>query len=147
MRGPQIMAGYWNKPNETADALTDGWMRSGDIGLMSRDGWFYVVDRKKDMINASGFKVWPREVEDVLLSHRAVREAAVVGAPDPYRGETVKAFVSLKLGAAVAPGELALHCRDQLAGYKVPRAIEILEELPKTLTGKIQRAELRRPRP
>jgi long-chain acyl-CoA synthetase len=146
MRGPQLMAGYWNKPDETAESLAGGWMHSGDIGVMDSDGWFYVVDRKKDMINASGFKVWPREVEDVLLAHPAVREAAVVGEPDPYRGETVTAFVSLKPGAAVGLDELTLHCRGQLAGYKVPRSIEVLTELPKTLTGKIQRAELRKPR-
>ena len=92
MRGPQIMAGYWNKPEQTAEALVDGWMRSGDVGFMDEAGWFYLVDRKKDMISASGFKVWPREVEDVLVAHPAVREAAVVGEPDAYRGETVKAF-------------------------------------------------------
>jgi long-chain acyl-CoA synthetase len=143
MRGPQIMAGYWNKPAQTAEALADGWMRSGDVGFMDEAGWFYLVDRKKDMINASGFKVWPREVEDVLVAHPSVREAAVVGEPDPYRGETVTAFISLAPGAVAATEAIAAHCRERLAAYKVPRRIEVLDELPKTLTGKIQRVELR----
>ena len=143
MRGPQIMAGYWNKPEQTAEALVDGWMRSGDVGFMDAAGWFYLVDRKKDMISASGFKVWPREVEDVLVAHPAVREAAVVGEPDAYRGETVKAFVSFKPGAAASLEEITAHCRERLAAYKVPRRIEVIDELPKTLTGKIQRVELR----
>ncbi len=143
MRGPQIMAGYWNKPEQTAEALHDGWMRSGDVGFMDADGWFYLVDRKKDMISASGFKVWPREVEDVLIAHPAVREAAVVGEPDAYRGETVKAFVSFKPGQTASLEEITAHCRERLASYKVPRMIEVIEELPKTLTGKIQRVALR----
>jgi long-chain acyl-CoA synthetase len=143
MRGPQVMAGYWNKPEQTAEALSDGWMHSGDVGFMDADGWFYLVDRKKDMISASGFKVWPREVEDVLVAHPAVREAAVVGEPDAYRGETVKAFVSFKPGAQASLAEITAHCRERLASYKVPRMIEVIEELPKTLTGKIQRVELR----
>ncbi|OHT19772.1 AMP-binding protein [Edaphosphingomonas haloaromaticamans] len=143
MRGRQIMAGYWNKPEETAATLTDGWMRSGDVGFMDEQGWFYVVDRKKDCIIASGFKVWPREVEDALHTHPAVREAAVVGAPDAYRGETVVAHVSLRPGAAADEAALIAHCRDQLAAYKVPRAIRIAAELPKTATGKIQRNVLR----
>ena len=143
MRGPQIMAGYWNKPEQTAEALSDGWMHSGDVGFMDADGWFYLVDRKKDMISASGFKVWPREVEDVLVAHPAVREAAVVGEPDAYRGETVKAFVSFKPGQSAELAEITAHCRERLASYKVPRMIEVIDELPKTLTGKIQRVELR----
>ena len=144
MRGPQIMTGYWNKPEETAEALRDGWLRSGDVGIMDQDGWFYVIDRQKDMINASGFKVWPREVEDVLLEHPAIREAAVIGVPDSYRGETVHAFVSLRReAAAVDQIVLVQHCRARLAAYKVPRKIRIVDELPKTPTGKIQRAALR----
>jgi long-chain acyl-CoA synthetase len=143
MRGPQIMAGYWNKPEQTAEALVDGWMRSGDVGFMDEAGWFYLVDRKKDMISASGFKVWPREVEDVLVAHPAVREAAVVGEPDAYRGETVKAFISFKPGMTASFEDLDAHCRERLASYKAPRRIEVLDELPKTLTGKIQRVELR----
>lgn len=141
MRGPQVMAGYWNKPEETSQCLVDGWMHSGDIGFQDENGWFYVVDRSKDMINASGFKVWPREVEDALYAHPAVREAAVVGVPDAYRGETVRAYLSLK--APADEEALIAHCRLNLAAYKVPRSIVFLDELPKTLSGKIQRAALR----
>lgn len=143
MRGPQIMAGYWNKPAETDAALSDGWMRSGDVGFMDEEGWFYLIDRKKDCIIASGFKVWPREVEDVLHTHPAVREAAVVGAPCAYRGETVIAHVSLRAGGQVDEACLIAHCRDRLAAYKVPRRVRITDDLPKTATGKIQRNLLR----
>lgn len=143
VRGPQIMAGYWNKPQESAAALAGGWMHTGDVAVMDAEGWFYLVDRKKDMISASGFKVWPREVEDVLYRHASVREAAVIGVPDAYRGETVKAFVSLKPNASASPEELVAFAREQLAAYKVPRTVEILAELPKTPTGKIQRHVLR----
>jgi long-chain acyl-CoA synthetase len=141
--GPQVVPGYWNKPEETAEALPGGALHTGDVGYMDRDGWFYLVDRKKDQINVSGYKVWPREVEDVLYEHAAVREAAVVGVPDPYRGETVKAYVSLKAGRTVTPAELAAHCKERLAAYKYPREVEILDELPKTVTGKLLRRELR----
>lgn len=110
---------------------------------MDPEGWLYVVDRKKDMINASGFKVWPREVEDVLYTHPAVREAAVVGIPDPYRGESVKAYVSLRPGTAADPAELSAYCAERLAAYKYPRRVEILPVLPKTTSGKILRRELR----
>ena len=141
------MAGYWNKPEETARALPGGALHTGDVGYMDPGGWFYIVDRKKDQINVAGYKVWPREVEDVLYEHDAVREAAVVGIPDAYRGETVKAYVSLKPGheaeTGKLPDELAVHCRERLAAYKYPRQIEILPELPKTVTGKILRRELR----
>nr|MDA8218245.1 long-chain fatty acid--CoA ligase [Dehalococcoidales bacterium] len=115
------------------------------VGLVDADGWFYVVDRKKDQINASGYKVWPREVEDALYEHPAVREAAVVGVPDQYRGETVKAFVSLRPGMSATAEELKAHSRDRLATYKVPREIEFMDEIPKTASGKILRRELRRP--
>ncbi|MGX1758902.1 AMP-binding protein [Streptomyces lydicus] len=143
VRGPQVVPGYWRRPDATAEALPDGELRTGDIGFMDAGGWLYVVDRKKDMINASGFKVWPREVEDVLYSHPAVREAAVVGVPDAYRGETVKAYVSLRPGTSPDPAELAAYCKERLAAYKYPRAVEILAELPKTTSGKILRRELR----
>lgn len=145
VRGPQIMAGYWQKPDDTAAALADGWMHTGDVAFRDVDGWFYLVDRIKDVIIASGFKVWPREVEDVLYEHEAVREAAVIGVPDSYRGETVKAYVSLKPGTTIDADALAQHCRTRLAAYKVPRSVEILDELPKTVTGKIQRVALRAP--
>jgi long-chain acyl-CoA synthetase len=141
--GPMVVPGYWNKPEATAAGLPGGELRTGDIGFMDEDGWLYVVDRKKDMINASGFKVWPREVEDVLYTHPAVREAAVVGVPDPYRGESVKAYVSLRPGAAVEPADLVAYCRQRLAAFKYPRQVEVLAELPKTASGKILRRELR----
>ncbi|MCC3772510.1 class I adenylate-forming enzyme family protein, partial [Streptomyces sp. UNOC14_S4] len=141
--GPMVVPGYWGRPGETAAALPGGELRTGDVGFLDEDGWLYVVDRKKDMISASGFKVWPREVEDVLYTHPAVREAAVVGAPDAYRGETVLAYVSPRPGADPDPAELVAHCRERLAAYKVPREVRILADLPKTTSGKILRRELR----
>jgi long-chain acyl-CoA synthetase len=144
IEGPMVIPGYWNMPEETAAAIPDGALRTGDVGFLDDAGWLYVVDRKKDMINAAGFKVWPREVEDVLYEHPAVREAAVVGVPDDYRGETVKAFVSLRAGhEGTTDVHLIEHCRQHLAAYKAPRLIEILDELPKTLSGKILRRSLR----
>ena len=118
--GPQVVAGYWNKPEETAKSLPGGHLHTGDVGFMDEQGWFYIVDRKKDMINAAGYKVWPREVEDVLYEHPAVREAAVVGVPDEYRGETVKAFVSLKPGASASPEELRDFCKARHGRVQVP---------------------------
>lgn len=141
--GPQVVAGYWNKPEATAKDLAGGVLRTGDVGYMDADGWFYIVDRKKDQINASGYKVWPREVEDVLYEHESVREAAVVGMPDEYRGETVKAFVSLRPGTTATADELIAHCKERMAAYKYPRAVEIMEDIPKTATGKLLRRELR----
>jgi long-chain acyl-CoA synthetase len=141
--GPQVVPGYWNQPEETQRALPGGALHTGDVGYMDAEGWFYLVDRKKDQINAGGYKVWPREVEDVLYEHPAVREAAVVGVADEYRGETVKAFVSLRPGASVGAEELIGFSRRRLAAYKYPRVIEIRDELPKTVTGKILRRELR----
>lgn len=143
VRGPQVVPGYWRLPEATAETFPDGELRTGDIGFMDAEGWLYVVDRKKDMINASGFKVWPREVEDILYTHPAVREAAVVGVPDEYRGETVKAYVSLRPGAEGDPDALAAYCKERLAAYKYPRQVVILPDLPKTATGKILRRELR----
>ncbi|MDX2937732.1 long-chain-fatty-acid--CoA ligase [Streptomyces ipomoeae] len=140
--GPQVVSGYWRKPEETAKAIRDGGLRTGDMGYMDADGWFYIVDRKKDQINAGGYKVWPREVEDVLYEHEAVREAAVVGVPHEYRGETVKAFVSLRPGRQVTPEELITFCKTRLAAYKYPREVELLEDLPKTASGKLLRREL-----
>jgi len=141
--GPMVVPGYWNKPEETAHALPGGALHTGDVGYMDEAGWFYLVDRKKDQINAGGYKVWPREVEDVLYQHEAVREAAVVGIPDEYRGETVKAYVSLRPGQQVTAEELIAFCRQQMAAYKYPRQIEFLDELPKTVSGKLLRRELR----
>jgi long-chain acyl-CoA synthetase len=141
--GPQVVAGYWNKPEESAAALPGGSLHTGDVGFMDDQGWFYIVDRKKDQINVGGYKVWPREVEDVLYEHEAVREAAVVGVADPYRGETVKAFVSLRADKNVTEAELIAFTKERMAAYKYPRQIEFLNEIPKTVTGKLLRRELR----
>ena len=141
IKGPGIIPGYWNKPEETAHAIRQGWLFTGDVGTMDNEGWIYLLDRKKDMIIASGFKVWPREVEDVIYIHPAVREVAVVGTPDPYRGETVKAFVALKEGyEGKVPGEeIIAFCKERMAAYKNPREIEFVKEVPKTATGKFLR--------
>ena len=143
VRGAQVMAGYWRKPEETAEILSGGWMHTGDVGFYDEAGWFYLVDRKKDMISASGFKVWPREVEDVLYGYPGVREAAVVGAPDNYRGETVLAYVSAELGARLDVEAISSFCRERLAAYKCPRQFIVLDDLPKTATGKIMRNVLK----
>jgi long-chain acyl-CoA synthetase len=141
--GPQVVPGYWEKPEETDSAIPGGALHTGDVGFMDERGWFYLVDRKKDQINVSGYKVWPREVEDVLAEHDAVLEAAVIGVPDEYRGETVKAFVSLRGDARAEPEELIAFCKQRMAAYKYPRQVEIMDELPKTVTGKLLRRELR----
>jgi long-chain acyl-CoA synthetase len=141
LKGPFVFEGYWNKPEATAAAFHDGWFLTGDIAIMDPDGWFYIVDRKKDMINASGYKVWPREVEDILYRHPSVREAAVVGIPDPYRGESVKAVLAVR--DPVTPEEIIDFCRERLATYKVPRVVEFMDELPKTASGKFLRRQLR----
>ncbi|HEY6891844.1 MAG TPA: AMP-binding protein, partial [Solirubrobacter sp.] len=135
-RGPQVVPGYWR---------LDGFdeLATGDVGFMDADGWFYLVDRKKDQINAAGYKVWPREVEDVLYEHPDVVEVAVVGVPDEYRGETVKAFVSLASGSTATPDDLIEFARGRLAAFKRPRQVELVDELPKTATGKILRRALR----
>ena len=143
IKGPQVVPGYWRKPEATSEAIRDGWLHTGDIGVIDADGWLYLVDRKKDMINAAGYKVWPREVEDVLYTLAEVREAAVVGMPDAYRGETVKAVLSLKAGATLSAEQVIAHCRERMAAYKVPRVVLFVPELPKTVTGKILRRELR----
>ena len=143
LASPSLTSGYWNKPEETQAALTPAGLRSGDVGFVDAEGWVFLIDRKKDMISASGYKVWPRDVEDVLYMHPAVREAAVIGVPDAYRGETVKAVVSLKPQHAVEPAELIGFCRERMAAYKYPRLVEIVADLPKTPTGKIMRRVLR----
>ncbi|GGI10361.1 long-chain-fatty-acid--CoA ligase [Gottfriedia solisilvae] len=140
--GPQVMKGYWNRPEETAATLKDGWLYTGDLGYMDEDGFFYIVDRKKDMIIAGGFNVYPRDVEEVLYEHEAVQETVVIGVPDPYRGETVKAFIVLKEGKTVTESELDEFSRKYLAAYKVPRQYEFRKELPKTAIGKILRRQL-----
>ncbi|WP_027718050.1 long-chain-fatty-acid--CoA ligase [Desulfovirgula thermocuniculi] len=143
VKGPQVMKGYWNMPAETSKVLRDGWLYTGDIARMDEEGYFYIVDRKKDMIIAGGFNIYPREVEEVLFEHPKVLEAAVVGIPDPYRGETVKAYVVLKEGQTATAEELMAFCRSKLAAYKVPRQIEFRESLPKTIVGKALRRLLR----
>ena len=142
--GPMVVPGYWEKPEESALAFEARGIHTGDVGFMDADGWFYIVDRKKDLIIASGYKVWPREVEDVLYTHPAVRECAVVGVVDAYRGESVKAYVSLRAGATATPADILEFCKDLMAAYKRPREVEILPELPKTASGKIMRRELRK---
>jgi long-chain acyl-CoA synthetase len=143
--GPMVVPGYWRAPEVSADTIRDGRLFTGDVGQLDEQGWLYVVDRKKDLINAGGYKVWPREVEDVLYEHPAVREAAVVGVPDDYRGETVMATVSLQSGASATAEELIAFTRQNLAAYKYPRIVHIVDELPKNLAGKILRRELRVP--
>ncbi|WP_432358295.1 long-chain-fatty-acid--CoA ligase [Sporosarcina sp. UB5] len=142
VKGPQVMKGYWNRPEETAETFRDGWLLTGDLGYMDDEGHFYVVDRKKDMIIASGFNIYPREIEEVLYEHEAIQECVVAGVPDPYRGETVKAYIVLKTGKSVTEEELNTYCREHLASYKVPRKYEFRKELPKTAVGKILRRAL-----
>ena len=143
--GPQVMKGYWKMDEETKKVLINGWLLTGDMAKMDEDGYFYIVDRKKDMIIAGGYNIYPREVEEVLYEHPAIMEAAVVGVPDPYRGETVKAFIVLKpeYRGKVTEEEIVKFCRERLAAYKVPRLIEFREELPKSAVGKILRRVLR----
>ena len=143
LRGPQLASGYWKREAETLSTFTSKGLRTGDIGFMDAEGWLYVIDRLKDQINASGFKVWPREVEEVLYEHGAVLECAVVGLHDAYRGETVAAYVALRHGEAATDSELAAFCRERMAAYKVPRVIRFLPELPKTASGKVLRRALR----
>jgi long-chain acyl-CoA synthetase len=141
--GPQVVPGYWRKPEETSHAFRADGLHTGDVGFADAGGWYFVIDRKKDQINAAGFKVWPREVEDVLFAHPAVAEVSVVGVPDPYRGETVKAVVVRRRGAEVTGPELIAFARERLAAYKYPRIVEFRDELPKTISGKVRRTELR----
>jgi long-chain acyl-CoA synthetase len=143
IRGPNVMLGYFNRPEETAKAMVEGWFRSGDIGYRDAEGYYFLVDRLKDMINAAGFKIWPREVEEVLFGHPKVKESAVVGVADDYRGEAVKAFVVLRPGEHATAEELQAHCREHLSNYKVPRQVEFVEALPKGATGKVLKKELR----
>ncbi|WP_342510873.1 long-chain-fatty-acid--CoA ligase [Sporosarcina sp. FSL K6-1522] len=142
VKGPQVMKGYWNRPEETAQTFRDGWFLTGDLGYMDDKGYFFVVDRKKDMIIASGFNIYPREIEEVLYEHEAIQECVVAGIPDPYRGETVKAYIVLKEGISVTEEELNTYCRAHLAAFKVPRQYEFRTELPKTAVGKILRRAL-----
>jgi len=142
IKGPQIMKGYWGMPDETAQTLREGWLYTGDIAKMDESGYFYIVDRKKDMILASGYNVYPREIEEVLFEHPDVAEAVAIGVPDEYRGETVKAFVVRRSGASTTEEEILDFCKDRLAAYKTPKAVEFREELPKSAVGKLLRRVL-----
>ena len=142
VKGPQVMKGYWKNEQETAAVLKEGWLYTGDLGYMDEEGFFYIVDRKKDMIISSGFNVYPREVEEVLYEHEKVKEAVVVGVPDSYRGETVKAFIVLKDDVICTEEELDQFARKLLTAYKVPRVYEFRKELPKSIVGKVLRRVL-----
>ncbi len=141
--GPQLMAGYWNRPEETARALRDGWLYTGDLAKMDEEGFFYIVDRKKDMIIAGGYNIYPNEIESILYEHPKILEAAVIGVKDEYRGEAPKAFVVLKPGEKATAEEIVAYCKTKLAAYKVPKLIEFRESLPKSVIGKVLRRELR----
>lgn len=143
VRGPQLMKGYWNNPEETEVALKNGWLHTGDIGYMDEDGYFYIVDRKKDMIIAGGYNIYPREIEEVIYQIPQVKEAIVIGIPDEYRGETVKAYITLKENKSIKEEEVITFCRKNLAAYKVPRLIEFRDYLPKSSVGKLLKRELR----
>jgi len=143
IKGPQVMAGYWQNPEETARALRDGWLYTGDLARMEEDGYFYIIERKKDLIIAGGYKIYPREVEEVLYQHPKVKEAVAFGVPDPYRGETVKVVIVPQEGADLDQEEILAFCKENLAVYKVPKIIEFRLELPKSLVGKVLRRVLR----
>ena len=142
IKGPQVMKGYLNMPTETANSLRDGWLYTGDIARMDEDGFFYIVDRKKELIKPGGFQVWPREVEEVISENPKVLEVGVAGIPDAYRGETVKAWVVLKPNENMTAEEIREWCKERMAAFKVPTDIEFRDELPKTTVGKVLRREL-----
>jgi len=146
VKGPNVMQGYWNREKETEEIFHDGWMHTGDLGYMDEKGYFYIADRSKDLIVASGFNVYPREVEEVLYRHEAIEEAAVVGVPDEYRGENVAAVIVLKPAFTASDevrASIVAYCKHELTGYKVPKVIEFRETLPKSLIGKVLRREVR----
>ena len=142
LAGPQVMQGYWNRADETAQVLRDGWLLTGDMAVMDEEGYFSIVDRKKDLIIAGGYNVYPREVEEILYEHPKVLEVCVAGVPDSYRGEIVKAFVVLRSGEQATQDEIREFAKGRLAAYKVPRSVEFRDELPKTLIGKVLRRAL-----
>ena len=143
VKGPQVMTGYWNKPDATADTLVDGWLHTGDIAQMDAEGYFYIVDRKKDMIISGGYNVYPRDIEEVYFEHPKVQEATAIGIPHPKRGEAVKVFIVLKEGATATQEEMIAFCHEKLAKYKWPTEVEFRTELPKTNVGKVLKKELR----
>jgi long-chain acyl-CoA synthetase len=142
IKAPQLMVGYWNKPEETRDMLRDGWLYTGDIGYMDEDGYLFITSRKKDLIKPSGFQVWPREVEEVITANPVVAEVCVGGIPDPKQVEAVKAWVVLEAGKTATAEEIQAWCKDKLVAYKIPRYVEFRETLPKTMVGKVLRRVL-----
>ncbi|MEM6914438.1 MAG: long-chain fatty acid--CoA ligase, partial [Pseudomonadota bacterium] len=142
VKGPQVMAGYWKKPEETEHVFNDGWFLTGDIGVMDSDGYFSIVDRKKDMIVVSGFNVYPNEIEDCLATHPGVLECAVIGVEDPSTGEAVKAFIVAR-DKTLKSDDIRTHCKAHLTAYKVPKTVEFRDSLPKSNVGKILRKDLR----
>jgi len=144
VRGPTLMKGYWNLPNETAEALKDGWLHTGDIGYKDEDGYIFITDRKKDMIIKAGENVFPREVEEVLMAHPKVAECGVVGVKDDVYGEDIKAFVALKPGEQCTGDEIIEHCKKQLTSFKTPKSVQFIDDLPKNIMGKILKKELRK---
>jgi long-chain acyl-CoA synthetase len=142
-RGPNVFRGYWNREAETAEAMRGGWFHTGDLARIDADGYYTIVDRKKDMIIVSGYNVYPIEVENVLLRHPKILDAAVIGVPDEYQGESVKAVLVLRPGQSVGEKEISDYCREHIAAYKVPRHIEVRTELPKSATGKVLKREIR----
>jgi long-chain acyl-CoA synthetase len=143
IQGPQVMREYWNMPEETQNTLINGWLHTGDIAHMDEDGYFFIVDRKKDMIISGGYNVYPRDIDEVLFEHPKVVEACAIGIPHPSRGEQVKAFVVLVPGQTATPEEMIDYCKGKLATYKLPTQIEFIDELPKTNVGKVLRKDLR----
>jgi long-chain acyl-CoA synthetase len=143
LKGPQMSQGYYRRPEETAEAFADGWFHTGDVGYMDEEGYLFIVDRTKDMIIAGGFNIYPREIDEVLFEHPKVKEACAVGLPDPYRGETIKAFIVPREGETLTEEEVVAYCKERLAPYKVPKQVEVTEDLPKSAIGKVLRRELR----
>jgi long-chain acyl-CoA synthetase len=143
LKGPQVMKGYYKKPEETAKVLKDGWLYMGDVGMVDEDGYLTILDRTKDMVVASGFNIYPREIDEVLLLHPKVAEACTFGVPDEYRGETVKAWIVARPDQPLDENELTAYCRENLAAYKVPKAFRFVNELPKSAIGKLMRREVK----
>ena len=144
LKGPNIMKGYYNDPVATAETLVDGWLKTGDVGMLDEEGYLSIVDRIKDMVNSAGLKIWPREVEEVLYTHEAIEECAVIGVSDPVYGENVKACIVLRSGATLCAEEVVVFCKQRLSAYKAPKIVEFMETLPKSATGKILKIELRK---
>ena len=143
VRGPQVMKEYFNRPDETASALRNGWLYTGDIAKMDEEGYFYIMDRKKDMVISAGYNIYPREIDEVLHAHPKIREAVAVGIPHASRGESLKAFIVLEEGRTMTRSEVITYCRQKLANYKVPRQVEFRGDLPKSMVGKVLRKALR----